>query len=110
MPAARLMPTEDAQDLIELTREICAKDLGPQVDEMERAAEFPRDTFRLLGKSGLLSLPYPEEYGGSGQPYEVYLQVVEEIASVWMSVAVGISVHSLTCYPVAAGGTDGQRG
>ena len=60
------MPTEDAQDLIDLTREICAKDLAPQVDEMERAAEFPRDTFRLLGKTGLLSLPYPEEYGGGG--------------------------------------------
>jgi alkylation response protein AidB-like acyl-CoA dehydrogenase len=109
MPAARLLPTEDARDLLDLTREICAKDLAPHVDEMERAAEFPRDTFRLLGKTGLLSLPYPEEYGGGGQPYEVYLQVVEEIASVWMSVAVGISVHSLTCYPVVAWGSDGQR-
>ena len=105
MPAVRLLPTEDAQDLIDLTREICAKDLAPRVDEMERAAEFPRDAFRLLGKTGLLSLPYPEEYGGGGQPYEVYLQVVEEIASVWMSVAVGVSVHSLTCYPVASWGT-----
>ncbi len=89
MPAVRLLPTEEAQDLIDLTREICAKDLAPQVDAMERAGEFPLDTFRLLGKSGLLSLPYPEEYGGGGQPYEVYLQVVEELASVWMSVAVG---------------------
>src|SRR6476620_1428743 len=109
MPAVRLLPTEDAQDLIDLTREICAKDLAPQVDEMERAAEFPRDTFRLLGKTGLLSLPYPEEYGGGGQPYEVYLQVVEEIASVWMSVAVGVSVHSLTAYPVATFGTREQQ-
>ena len=109
MPAVRLLPTEDARDLLDLTREICAKDLAPHVDEMERSAEFPRDTFRLLGKTGLLSLPYPEEYGGGGQPYEVYLQVVEEIASVWMSVAVGISVHSLTCYPVAAWGTEAQR-
>jgi alkylation response protein AidB-like acyl-CoA dehydrogenase len=109
MPAVRLLPNDDARDLLHLTREICAKDLAPYVDEMERAAEFPRDTFRLLGKTGLLSLPYPEEYGGGGQPYEVYLQVVEEIASVWMSVAVGISVHSLTCYPVAAWGTQAQR-
>jgi alkylation response protein AidB-like acyl-CoA dehydrogenase len=109
MPAVRLLPTEDAQDLLDLTREICTKDLAPHVDEMERKAEFPRDTFRLLGKTGLLSLPYPEEYGGGGQPYEVYLQVVEEIASVWMSVAVGVSVHSLTCYPVAAWGTDAQQ-
>ena len=109
MPAVRLLLNDDARDLLHLTREICAKDLAPYVDEMERAAEFPRDTFRLLGKTGLLSLPYPEEYGGGGQPYEVYLQVVDEIASVWMSVAVGISVHSLTCYPVAAWGTEAQR-
>jgi alkylation response protein AidB-like acyl-CoA dehydrogenase len=109
MPAVRLMPTEDAQDLIDLTREICAKDLAPQVDAMERAGDFPLDTFRLLGKTGLLSLPYPEEYGGGGQPYEVYLQVVEELASVWMSVAVGVSVHALTCYPVASWGSVAQR-
>ncbi|MEP6629042.1 MAG: acyl-CoA dehydrogenase family protein [Lapillicoccus sp.] len=109
MPAVRLLPSDEAQDLLDLTREICARDLAPRVDAMERAAEFPSETFRLLGRTGLLSLPYPEEYGGGGQPYEVYLQVVEEIASVWMSVAVGVSVHALTCYPVAAWGTDAQR-
>lgn len=109
MPATRLMPSDDAQDLIDLTREICRKELAPQVDDAERARVFPEQAFRTLGRSGLLSLPYPEEFGGAGQPYEVYLQVVEEIASVWMSVAVGVSVHSLTAYPVAAFGTDEQR-
>ena len=113
MPATRLMPTEEGQDLIDLTREICTKELRPQVDEAERAAAsspwLPRDVFRTLGRAGLLSLPYPEEFGGGGQPYEVYLQVVEEIASAWMSIAVGVSVHSLTCYPVAQFGTDEQR-
>ena len=103
------MPTEDAADLIELTREICRKDLAPKVDAAERAHTFPQDTFRTLGRAGLLSLPYPEEFGGGAQPYEVYLQVVEEIASVWMSVAVGVSVHSLTAYPVATFGTREQQ-
>ncbi|WP_374970457.1 acyl-CoA dehydrogenase family protein [Terrabacter sp. BE26] len=109
MPATRLMPTEDAADLIELTREICRKDLAPRVDAAERAHTFPQGTFRTLGRAGLLSLPYPEEFGGGAQPYEVYLQVVEEIASVWMSVAVGVSVHSLTAYPVATYGTREQQ-
>jgi alkylation response protein AidB-like acyl-CoA dehydrogenase len=104
------MPTEDGQDLIDLTREICADQLAPKASAAEAAGEFPRDTFALLGKSGLLSLPYAEEIGGGGQPYEVYLQVVEEIASAWMSVAVGVSVHSLTCYPVATFGSQAQRG
>ena len=113
MPVPRLLPTDEAEDLLELTRDICAKSLRPQVDQAERAAErdesFPREVFALLGRSGLLSLPHPEEYGGGGQPYEVYLQVVEEIASAWMSVAVGVSVHSLTCFPVAEYGSDRQR-
>ncbi|KJK11802.1 acyl-CoA dehydrogenase family protein [Terrabacter sp. AAH1] len=109
MPATRLMPTDEATDLIELTREICRKDLAPKVDEAERARTFPEQAFRTLGRAGLLSLPYPEEFGGADQPYEVYLQVVEEIASVWMSVAVGVSVHSLTAYPVATFGTKEQQ-
>ncbi|GAB2753615.1 acyl-CoA dehydrogenase family protein [Terrabacter koreensis] len=103
------MPTDEATDLIELTREICRKDLAPKVDEAERARTFPEQAFRTLGRAGLLSLPYPEEFGGADQPYEVYLQVVEEIASVWMSVAVGVSVHSLTAYPVATFGTKEQQ-
>ncbi len=107
------MPTEEGQDLIDLTREICDKELRPRVDEAERAAasepKLPVEAFRTLGRAGLLSLPYPEEFGGGAQPYEVYLQVVEEIASAWMSVAVGVSVHGLTCYPVAQFGTDAQK-
>src|SRR5664279_2005149 len=109
MPAERLMPSDESQDLIDLTREICADQLAPVASAAEEAARFPRDTFALLGRSGLLSLPYAEELGGGGQPYEVYLQVVEEIASAWMSVGVGVSVHALTCFPLADYGTDQQR-
>ena len=103
------MPTEESQDLIDLTRKICADQLAPIASAAEETAQFPGETFALLGRSGLLSLPYAEDLGGGGQPYEVYLQVVEEIASAWMSVAVGVSVHSLTCFPVAEYGSDQQK-
>ena len=113
MAATRLMPTEIGDDLIALTREICDKSLRPQVDDVEaRAATeevFPREVFRTLGRAGLLSLPYPEELGGGGQPYEIYLQVVEEIASAWAAVAVGVSVHSLTAYAVHTYGSPEQQ-
>ena len=96
MPAERLMPTPEAADLIELTREIADKEMRPRVDDAERTGTFPRDVFLTLGRAGLLSLPYPEEYGGGAQPYEVYLQVLEEIAAAWASVGVGTSVHVLS--------------
>jgi alkylation response protein AidB-like acyl-CoA dehydrogenase len=113
MPVSRLMPDELGDDLITLVRQIADKELRPRVDEAEaaaaRGAELPRDIFTTLGAAGLLSLPYAEEFGGGAQPYETYLQVVEEIGSAWMSVAVGTSVHSLTCYPVAAYGSPEQQ-
>ncbi len=109
MPADRLMPTNESRMLIDMVRDFANNVMRPQVDEMEANSELPRDVFRQLGELGLLSLPYPEEYGGGGQPYEVYLQVVEEIATAWMSVAVGVSVHSLTINPVYAFGTDEQK-
>ena len=109
MPATRLMPTEESSDLIELTRDIVAKELAPKVAQFEASAQFPREVFRTLGRAGLLSLPYPEEFGGGGQPYEVYLQVLEEIAAVSASVGVGVSVHALSCFGLFTAGTDEQR-
>jgi alkylation response protein AidB-like acyl-CoA dehydrogenase len=105
----RLLPTEEARDLIQLARDIADKVLAPIVDEHERAGTYPSDVFGTLGEAGLLSLPYPEEWGGGGQPYEVYLQVLEEIAARWAAVAVGVSVHSLACHPLLTFGTEEQQ-
>ena len=97
------------RELLDLTRELADKELRPEVDAAEREGRFPREKFRVLGRSGLLGLPYPERWGGGGQPYEVYLQVVEELARAWLTVGLGLSVHTLTCLPLAAFGTDEQR-
>uniref|UniRef100_UPI00286C07AB acyl-CoA dehydrogenase family protein n=1 Tax=Nocardioides sp. TaxID=35761 RepID=UPI00286C07AB len=109
MPATRVLPTEEAADLLRLTREIVEGELAPRVAQAEADEEFPREVFRTLGRAGLLSLPYPEQYGGGEQPYEVYLQVLEEIASVWSSVGVGVSVHALSCFGLFTRGTEEQK-
>jgi alkylation response protein AidB-like acyl-CoA dehydrogenase len=109
MPAARLMPTQESADLIELTRSLADKELRPAVDEAERAHAFPRAVFTTLGRAGLLGLPYPEGYGGGGQSYEVYLQVLEEIAAAWAAVGVGVSVHALSCFGLFHAGTREQK-
>jgi alkylation response protein AidB-like acyl-CoA dehydrogenase len=103
------MLSPDATALLGLVRDIADGELAPRVADFEARKEFPREVFRLLGRAGLLGLPYPEEFGGAAQPYEVYLQVLEEIAARWLAVAEGISVHTLACYPVFAFGSDEQR-
>lgn len=105
----RDLPTDEAHDLLALVRELSAERLAPQVDDHEEKGTFPREVFRELGRAGLLSLPYPQEHGGGDQPYAVYLQVLEELSAAWGTVGLGVSVHTLACYPVAQFGTDAQR-
>jgi alkylation response protein AidB-like acyl-CoA dehydrogenase len=100
---------ETAKALFELTEEIAENELRPAVAAAEREARFPREAFRLLGRSGLLGLPYDEEFGGAGQPYETYLQVVEELAGAWLTVGLGMSVHVLSCYALISAGTPEQQ-
>ncbi|MBU9762308.1 acyl-CoA dehydrogenase [Mycobacterium sp. TNTM28] len=109
MPVDRLLPSDEARDLIELTRDIADKVLDPIVDEYERDEKYPEGVMAQLGAAGLLSLPQPEQWGGGGQPYEVYLQVLEEIAARWAAIGVAVSVHSLSSHPLLSYGSDEQK-
>src|ERR1700753_854559 len=110
MPAERLLPTPEAEEIVGLARTLATQQLAPRAAAAEEDAAFPRDVFRTLGELGFLGMPYPAELGGAGQPYEVYLQALEEIAAVWASVGVGLSVHVMSCFPLATFGSAEQRG
>jgi alkylation response protein AidB-like acyl-CoA dehydrogenase len=109
MSAERNLPSAEAEEIVGLARVVATEQLAPRVAAAEEDAAFPRDVFRTLGELGFLGMPYPEEVGGAGQPYEVYLQALEEIAAVWASVGVGLSVHVMSCYPLATFGSAAQR-
>ena len=96
-------------DLLDLTRQLAERALAPRVTEAEATETFPAEVFKIIGAAGLLGLPYPESLGGGGQPYEVYLQVLEELAMRWAAVAVAVSVHGLSCFPLATFGTPEQQ-
>ncbi|MFF4717165.1 acyl-CoA dehydrogenase family protein [Streptomyces eurythermus] len=108
-PVERQLPTEEARDLLALVREIAQREIAPKAAEEEDAGRFPREVFTLLSESGLLGLPYPAEYGGGDQPYEVYLQVLEELAAARLTVGLGVSVHTLASYALATYGSKQQQ-
>ncbi|MFF0836124.1 MULTISPECIES: acyl-CoA dehydrogenase [unclassified Streptomyces] len=108
-PVERQLPTEEARDLLALVREMAQREIAPRAAEEEDAGRFPREVFTLLSQTGLLGLPYDAEYGGGDQPYEVYLQVLEELAAARLTVGLGVSVHTLASYALAAYGTKQQQ-
>ena len=105
----REFTSEAAAELLTLVRDICDRELLPRAADAEEAGEFPREVFRTLGASGLLGLPFDPEYGGAGLPLHDYLQMVEELTSAWASVGLGVSVHTLSCFPLAGFGSDEQK-
>ncbi|MHB8694953.1 MAG: acyl-CoA dehydrogenase family protein [Solirubrobacteraceae bacterium] len=109
MPADRLLPSSEAEAIVALARDFADGELAPRVAQAEADAAFPREVFAKLGELGLLAMPYPEQWGGGGLSYEIYLQALEELGGAWASVGVGVSVHVMSCYPLATFGTDEQR-
>ncbi|MBU6533200.1 acyl-CoA dehydrogenase family protein [Streptomyces mayonensis] len=108
-PVDRQLPTEEARDLLSLVHDIARREIAPSAAEEEDAGRFPREVFRLLSESGLLGLPYDAEFGGGEQPYEVYLQVLEELAAARLTVGLGVSVHTLATHALAVYGTKEQQ-
>jgi alkylation response protein AidB-like acyl-CoA dehydrogenase len=109
MPAERMLPTPEAEAIVAMARDVAAGELVPRVARAEAESAFPREVFAKLGELGLLAMPYPERWGGGELPYEVYLQVLEEIGGAWASVGVGVSVHVMSCWPLATFGSEDQQ-
>jgi len=65
-----------------------------------------RPRIRTLGAASLLGMPFPESVGGGGVRYEVYLQLLEEVAQRWLTPALAMSVHTLSCTPLLQHGGD----
>jgi alkylation response protein AidB-like acyl-CoA dehydrogenase len=109
MPADLRLLDEDQKAVVGLVREFCAGEVVPVVDDFERRGEDPAPLYAKLAELGLSGLPFPEEYGGGGQSYSTYLLVIEELAYHYLSLAIGVSVHTLCAFAVNEYGSDLQR-
>src|SRR5690625_2645054 len=75
-----------------MVRDFAEAVIKPRAIEIDREAKFPEDIFQQMGKLGLMGIPFPEEYGGSGGDTISYALAVEEIGKVCGST--GLSYRS----------------
>jgi alkylation response protein AidB-like acyl-CoA dehydrogenase len=67
--------------------------LGRRIAAAEEAGAIPREVIADLGRLGVLGMTVPEQDGGLGATAVAFSAVLEEIAAVWPSLAVGVSVN-----------------
>jgi butyryl-CoA dehydrogenase len=93
-----------------MVREFAEKEIAPRAEEIDETDRFPEDLFRRMGELGILGLPFPEEYGGSGGDYIAMVLALEEIARVSGTMAIILDAHtSLCCEPIYLFGTEDQK-
>ena len=102
-------PPED-QDIIDMVREFCLKEVQPLAAKLDEEERFPAETVKKFADMGIMGLPFPEKYGGSGVSYVTYIATVAEIARHCASTSITVSAHtSLCCGPIYYYGTEEQR-
>jgi len=101
--------TEEERLLQKTVREFAAKELAPGAAERDETERYDRSLFARMGELGLTAVPFPVEVGGAGFSYRAWTLVMEEVAYADMAMAVSLSVHILSQYPVITWGSAEQQ-
>jgi alkylation response protein AidB-like acyl-CoA dehydrogenase len=106
-PTYRL--TEDQAALRDAVRVLADERIAPRAAEIDRTAEFPWDVKELLASHDILSLPFPEQYGGLGGDLLTVCLAVEQISRVCATSGLILAVHELASLPLLLAGTAEQK-
>lgn len=101
---------EEEQEILEMLKDFCEKEVGPKAAEIDENERFPEETWHALAEMGMMGVPFPEEYGGAGLSYVNYIGVCEELAKYCATTSVMVSAHSSLCtWPIYNFGTEEQK-
>ncbi len=102
--------TEDQQLIRDTVRDFAGREIMPKAAEIDRSGTFPVDILKKMAELGLMGLPIPEAYGGSGGDYTSYCLALEEITRACASTGITYEAHiSLGCMPIYLFGTEEQK-
>lgn len=102
--------TKEQRMIRDMVSAFAEKEIAPKAEYVDRTCEFPEETFKKLGDLGILGLPFPEEYGGSGGDTISYAIAVEEIGKACGSTGLSYAAAvSLGASPIYYFGTEAQK-
>ena len=101
--------SEDEAYLVSTVRQFVDRDVKPTVREVEHANEYPEKWIEQMKQIGIFGLAVPEEYGGSPVSMPCYVEVTEQLARGWMSLAGAMGGHTVVAKLLALFGTEEQK-
>jgi alkylation response protein AidB-like acyl-CoA dehydrogenase len=101
--------TEDQAALRDAVRILADEQIAPRAAEIDRTGDFPWDVKELLASHDVLSLPFPEQYGGLGGDLLTVCLAIEQISRVCATSGLILAVHELASLPLLLAGSDEQK-
>jgi butyryl-CoA dehydrogenase len=95
--------------LVETVRAFIDRDVKPSVREIEHANVYPEAWIEQMKRIGIYGLAVPEEYGGSPVSMPCYVEVTQELARGWMSLAGAMGGHTVVAKLLSLFGTEEQK-
>ncbi|OHV05949.1 acyl-CoA dehydrogenase family protein [Mycobacterium talmoniae] len=101
--------SEEEALLVATVREFIDRDVKPTVREVEHANTYPEAWIEQMKRIGIYGLAIPEEYGGSPVSMPCYVEVTQELARGWMSLAGAMGGHTVVAKLLTLFGTEEQK-
>ncbi|ARK32795.1 acyl-CoA dehydrogenase [Halalkalibacter krulwichiae] len=102
--------TVEQEMMRKMVRDFAEKEVRPWIPKMEEKEMFPRPLIEKMSELGLMGIPIPEAYAGSGMDFTSYIIAIHELSKVSATVGVILSVHtSVGTNPIVYFGTEEQK-
>lgn len=89
--------SEEQLQIKRSVRAFAEGEIAPHVMEWDEAQHFPKELWPKLAELNLTGIIFPESLGGAGLDYVSYATIIEELARVDPSVALGVAAHNSLC-------------
>lgn len=100
---------EDESFLVASVRRFIDREVKPSVREFEHANRYPAEWVEAMKQMGIFGLAISEEYGGTPVSMRCYVDVTEQLARGWMSLAGAFGGHTVVAKLISSYGTDAQK-
>ncbi|WP_269410562.1 acyl-CoA dehydrogenase [Lentibacillus daqui] len=102
--------SEEQEMMRQMVRAFAQKEVEREVARMEKEDRFPRELVKRMGELGLMGIPLPGKYGGSGMDFPAYIIAIHELSKVSATLGVILSVHtSVGTNPIRYFGNEMQK-
>lgn len=95
--------------LVDTVRAFVDREVKPTVREVEHANTYPEAWVEQMKRIGIYGMAISERYGGTPVSMPCYVEVTEQLARGWMSLAGAMGGHTVVAKLLEHFGTDDQK-